>query len=894
MSLANLNLPDLEKQYGLPSGLLNAVMMAESSGNPNAISPKGALGAFQFMPETAKAYGVNPLDPQSSAVGAARMYGDLSKQFGGDVPSMLAAYNWGSGNLTKKGLQNAPKETRDYIAKIMPKIGVQYADSGQIMNDANTLSPMNVRGSNGQKATLGVNAEGDIDYMYDPEIADLQAQIAELEAMPDADTGDIEKQIAELEAMPDKSPSLLEQIGELDIPNQFLQGATFGMGDELQAGLASLMGADYEQGLNVARGGLKESAEANPVTAAVANMVGGAGSAILGGGALGSALSKIAPATASTVGGALAANPIKAGMGVGGVSGGLYGFGTGEGGAGERAENAAISGVLGAGIGGAVPFVGKNIIEPIAKPTLSKIASKFGNKTSTVKSSGTAGNIEEAAANITEQPVSSVLPPAAIVTEKGNVLNLPKGVIDKDVNALRVQEEARQGILGQPAQQAIKKIDETITGDIKSATQSLIGKETTDSPDDLLLRGIDSFRKQYAADKKVAGDLMKIRNDKIANAKIYKDYTHQTLTKGVDDLLQSSDNAIFAQTTAAKPILEYKQILDNITAPKDTKFARPLNFDSLQGWSASVSKFARDAKQGGREQEAAIANQMAGKYNDWLDNITKEAFKSGDDDLVDSIFKANRNYVDFKKTFGTNRAAGESKILEDILKKDALTPDQIVGMTFGKSASGKDTTNQLVGRMLKSVPEDMKPQMVNDFRAGLIMRSYKDSLNADGSLKMGTFANKLRDVHQSPVYKTHLSDPQYDAAMKGLYTDITSYVRALNDPTVRSTSGTGGAISRLLTKLLDNPVVSRGTAGVSTRLNELAQSAAKAGSRSELREIEKQFFQGLDEAINSTPTKWSTVAPVSTAAPLNPIENKPLKVTITPQDKLPEPEVNLP
>lgn len=112
-------------------------MAAESSGNPNAVSPKGAQGLFQFLPQTAKAYGINPLDPQQAAVGAARMYGDLSKQFGGDVPSMLAAYNWGSGNLAKKGMQNAPLETRNYIDRVqqgMGKSNKQYAqaDTGNV------------------------------------------------------------------------------------------------------------------------------------------------------------------------------------------------------------------------------------------------------------------------------------------------------------------------------------------------------------------------------------------------------------------------------------------------------------------------------------------------------------------------------------------------------------------------------------------------------------------------------------------------------------------------------------------------------------------------------------------------------------------------------------------
>ncbi len=113
----------LEAQHRLPSGLLNAVMMQESRGNANAVSPKGAQGYFQFMPATAKQYNVNPSDLTSSATGAARMYADLLKQNNGDLNMALAGYNWGQGNLSRKGLDKAPKETRDYIAKVKQGMG---------------------------------------------------------------------------------------------------------------------------------------------------------------------------------------------------------------------------------------------------------------------------------------------------------------------------------------------------------------------------------------------------------------------------------------------------------------------------------------------------------------------------------------------------------------------------------------------------------------------------------------------------------------------------------------------------------------------------------------------------------------------------------------------------
>lgn len=118
----SVDLSSLEQQFSLPPGLLSAVQQQESNGDPNAVSPAGAIGAFQFMPDTAKQYGIDPTDPDQSAVGAAKMYSDLLGKYNGDVPSALAAYNWGQGNVDRKGLENAPPETQNYVTKIMDKI----------------------------------------------------------------------------------------------------------------------------------------------------------------------------------------------------------------------------------------------------------------------------------------------------------------------------------------------------------------------------------------------------------------------------------------------------------------------------------------------------------------------------------------------------------------------------------------------------------------------------------------------------------------------------------------------------------------------------------------------------------------------------------------------------
>lgn len=116
----------LENKYNLPPGMLDSVWKTESGRGTNMQSPAGAQGHFGFMPATAKAYGLHdPNNLVESADAAARMYADLIKQYGGNVTKALAAYNWGSGNLDRQGLDAAPKETRDYIRKIESMLGAQ-------------------------------------------------------------------------------------------------------------------------------------------------------------------------------------------------------------------------------------------------------------------------------------------------------------------------------------------------------------------------------------------------------------------------------------------------------------------------------------------------------------------------------------------------------------------------------------------------------------------------------------------------------------------------------------------------------------------------------------------------------------------------------------------------
>ncbi|KMX54424.1 lytic transglycosylase domain-containing protein [Klebsiella pneumoniae] len=112
----------LEGKYGLPDGLLSSVAATESGGDPFAESKAGAKGLFQFMPGTAKDMGLkgrDVFDPHKSADAAARYLRYLLEATGGDLEKTLASYNWGIGNVQKKGMDNLPSETRNYVPKVM-------------------------------------------------------------------------------------------------------------------------------------------------------------------------------------------------------------------------------------------------------------------------------------------------------------------------------------------------------------------------------------------------------------------------------------------------------------------------------------------------------------------------------------------------------------------------------------------------------------------------------------------------------------------------------------------------------------------------------------------------------------------------------------------------------
>ena len=140
------NYADLEKRYGLPAGLLSAVSMQESRGNPGATSPVGAKGEFQFMPGTAARFGIagQERNTAAAAVAAAKYLSQHLRMFG-DLDKAIAAYNAGEGNVQKYGGIPPFKETKGYVKNVRGYLSFMnggksvdggYDVAGALANDA--------------------------------------------------------------------------------------------------------------------------------------------------------------------------------------------------------------------------------------------------------------------------------------------------------------------------------------------------------------------------------------------------------------------------------------------------------------------------------------------------------------------------------------------------------------------------------------------------------------------------------------------------------------------------------------------------------------------------------------------------------------------------------------
>ncbi|WP_414832760.1 lytic transglycosylase domain-containing protein [Afifella sp. YEN Y35] len=134
---------EASQRFGIPARWIEAVIMAESNGDVRAVSPKGAMGLMQLMPETWAELrhqynlGADPFDPRANILAGTAYLKAMQDRFG--YPALFAAYNAGPGryeNHLRTG-KPLPAETRAYVARIAETL----ADARGFASDRAKLPP---------------------------------------------------------------------------------------------------------------------------------------------------------------------------------------------------------------------------------------------------------------------------------------------------------------------------------------------------------------------------------------------------------------------------------------------------------------------------------------------------------------------------------------------------------------------------------------------------------------------------------------------------------------------------------------------------------------------------------------------------------------------------------
>ena len=610
------------------------------------------------------------------------------------------------------------------------------------------------------------------------------------------------------------------------------QGLTFGLADEAQAALAApfislgktVMGEAtsipdaYQAGLEIARQQEQATRDYSPSLATGLEVAGAMTGAVAGTPA--NVAKGIVKYASKGIPQSLAAT-----AGTGAATGGIYGFGIGEGGFEQRAREAVDTGLFGA-VAGPVGAGFARAVAPLAKPFKSMsermtqtMQKKYGKQLATQAN----------------QPLSTL--------KDGSAVALTKGQASQNPAAQSLEVMAQRGALGDDAQSMALAAQAEQQRQLRGVGEALGAEEFGE---EALGEAAGQLRGAYSS---IKNKVNKAYDDAriIQNVYVNKTPVSETLAPQVNAMLREMGADLSDFSDSGLDVV--KQIT---SAPefKDPKI-NGLNLEKMEFWRRRATNRANDAFKRGDNTEGRALKEIVNSYDDFMANLPEHALLSGDEAALEAINKARGLRAEQGRLFERN------KVVEDIVKNKDLTNEELANLLLtGSKRSEKINTSsgELLKKMKNAVNDE--EQFVNNLKKGVVSRVFDKSEGAtlvDGQLKLepNKLYKELSTLTRNKTFMDELFTEQEKNVMTALQEDLRK-IRSVQ-PGADNYSNTAYALIRFFNNL------PAGGLGLGSASKFIVEGAAEKGAKKELKENLAPVMGELFDELKGLPSYYGSV-----------------------------------
>ena len=821
----------------------------ESSGGQNLVNPdSGAFGPYQFHPKTAKEYGLEFGENQDAAFedftskNREQLVAALERE-----PTMgelyLAHQQGAKGAIDLLSNPDAPAVAVRPTKAITQNAGTPDMTAGEFankwMSKFDTMEQTNQ--DSGLDGMQPIEVNGEVIY-FPSDMPD------------DAIAAVLEKEFPAQEEAATQKPEDFSVLGA-NIAGA-ADTASFGLGDEIGAGIGAAIAAPfsdrgfseiYNDALQSNRAG-DAAIKADEPLAYAAGQVGGA---IIPSVAGGSMLATKAPTLYKTLlGGQGVTRKVATAGAVGGVSGGLYGLGSGDESAEKRLEQAQTGAAIGS-VGGVAGLGVSAALSPVVRRGASLVqraAKAFGkNADNAVSAADNAGAIA------IKQPEAN-----------GNLIPLSKGQITQNPEAQALENMARAGAVGRGAAQDIRQFD----AKQQEAIRNVMGGMGANADEAATLSGVGrNLQQTYKGAK--AGVNQAYDSVNLDGVRVSGQAIREGFAPKVSSILVEGGFDLTSMTPRTQKLVEQAaKIEPNVTE---------MSLKNMEFWRRKVTNAINDNTDsfGKLNSEGVALSKMLGEYDRFMAKLPEDALKAGDEKALEAINKAR----------GMRRELGvlfeRDKAVERIVKTSDLTDEELANMVLtGSKASEKLGTGS--GRLIKNMKRaagEKSTEMVQGLKSGTmarVLRKATGTTQIEGTehtvIQPAKLRNELDGLLRNKSFVKEVFSPQEAMTLQKLRDDVAKI--ASEQKGSNNYSNTAYAITQFLRRL--SPV----------KVEGIFESASESVARKDLGLQLQQFADETQRMLAGKAKYYGAAAGGSLASDMG-NEDAPTQIMVNPRQPNP-------